>query len=158
MKKYIIIFLCLLSFGLKANELQTLIDNRVEQQKQLSLQPKKKVMKKYGLIIFFSDECPYCQQFAPILKRFTDENNIIVRAVSFTGRGLPDFPTPIMPTEQAVQHYYGASEIRYPAVWLYDPDNPFGGKIRLTNGYVPYEELERRWITANQPQYTKVFE
>ncbi|MCG6230270.1 conjugal transfer protein TraF [Vibrio furnissii] len=158
MKRFVVSLLMLISFCIQANELQSLIHERTMVENKLAEQPQKKIMKKYALIMFFSDQCQYCQAFAPILKQFTDENHIIVRTVSFTGKGLPDFPRPIMPTENLVQHYYGASEIRYPSVWMYDPDDTFGGKIRLTNGFVSYDDLERLWLTANQPQYTKVFE
>lgn len=156
--KIIVFVLFFISFGLRADDLQSIIQEKVDQQKISEQMPEKKSMKKYGLILFFSDECPYCQRFAPILKKYTDENHIIVRAVSFSGRGLPDFPNPIMPTDQTIQHYYGSSQIRYPSVWMYDPDEPFGGKIRISNGFISYDQLDNIWHTANQPQYTKVFE
>ena len=44
------------------------------------------------LFFLFRSDCPYCQQFAPLLKRFEQKFRLPVFAISLDGGTLPDFP------------------------------------------------------------------
>jgi conjugal transfer pilus assembly protein TraF len=46
----------------------------------------------FGLFFFFSGDCPYCHQFAPIVKRFADTYGWKVVAISIDGGRLGEFP------------------------------------------------------------------
>jgi conjugal transfer pilus assembly protein TraF len=46
----------------------------------------------HGLIFVFRSDCPFCHRFAPILKRFAQEFNLTVLAVSMDGGRLPEYP------------------------------------------------------------------
>lgn len=44
------------------------------------------------LFFLFRSDCPYCQQFAPQLRRFEQRFGLPVFAISLDGGALPDFP------------------------------------------------------------------
>lgn len=46
----------------------------------------------HGLFFFFSGDCPYCKNFAPIVKMFSDTYGWNVLAISMDGSTLPEFP------------------------------------------------------------------
>lgn len=46
----------------------------------------------YGLFFFFSGNCPYCHQFAPIVKRFAEFYGWDVIPISVDGGTLAEFP------------------------------------------------------------------
>ena len=46
----------------------------------------------YGLFFFFSSDCPYCHQFAPIVKRFAETYGWEVIAISIDGGLVAEFP------------------------------------------------------------------
>ena len=48
-----------------------------------------------GLFFFYRSTCPYCQRFAPILRRFVDEYHIPVVAITTDGISLPEFPNSV---------------------------------------------------------------
>ena len=48
--------------------------------------------KNYGLIYFFRSDCSVCAKFSPLLKDFTQRNNINIRAISVNGQANKTFP------------------------------------------------------------------
>ncbi|MBA4118832.1 MAG: hypothetical protein C0514_08080 [Candidatus Puniceispirillum sp.] len=52
----------------------------------------KALSKTHGLMFFFSQSCPYCHKFAPIIKRFAKKYGFEVLAVSKDGGSLKEFP------------------------------------------------------------------
>jgi hypothetical protein len=44
------------------------------------------------LFFLFRSDCPYCQQFAPLLQRFEQKFGLPVFAISLDGGTLPEFP------------------------------------------------------------------
>ena len=46
----------------------------------------------YGLFFFFTGDCPYCHQFAPIVKLFADTYGWEVIAISVDGGSVAEFP------------------------------------------------------------------
>jgi conjugal transfer pilus assembly protein TraF len=52
----------------------------------------KALARKFGLFFFFKSSCPYCHQFAPIVKKFTQSYGWQVLAISMDGSQLPEFP------------------------------------------------------------------
>ncbi|MDP4154962.1 MAG: type-F conjugative transfer system pilin assembly protein TraF [Bacillota bacterium] len=46
----------------------------------------------HGLFFFYSGSCPYCKQFAPIVKSFAAKYHWEVLAISLDGNILPEFP------------------------------------------------------------------
>jgi len=48
--------------------------------------------KSYGLFFIFKNDCPYCHQFAPIVKEFVEEYHFDIKAVSKDGLPMAGFP------------------------------------------------------------------
>ncbi len=48
--------------------------------------------KESGLFFFYRSSCPYCKQFAPIVKRFAERFSIPVIPITTDGISLPEFP------------------------------------------------------------------
>lgn len=62
-----------------------------ETQKQRT-QTTSDISKRVSLFFFYDVNCPYCQKFSPILKRFTDEVGMAVLPISTTSEKLPEWP------------------------------------------------------------------
>lgn len=50
--------------------------------------------KTHGLVFFFRGDCPFCHDFAPIVKGVSDQYGIEVMPVTLDGGNLPEFPRP----------------------------------------------------------------
>jgi conjugal transfer pilus assembly protein TraF len=64
------------------------LDRRVQETTQVM----KTLSKRYGLLFFFKGDCPYCHQFAPLVKQFSNTYGWSVLAVSLDGSSLKEFP------------------------------------------------------------------
>jgi len=52
----------------------------------------------YAMVFFFRSDCPWCHQFAPTLRRFTQNNNLFTYAFSLDGKGMPGYEVPMPAT------------------------------------------------------------
>lgn len=52
----------------------------------------KALAQEYGLFFFFKGNCPYCHQFAPIVKHFAQKHGWSVLGISMDGGELTEFP------------------------------------------------------------------
>lgn len=93
---------------------------------------------KYGLFFFFRSNCPYCHQFAPILKMFEEEYGITVVPISLDGKGLPEYPDP-KPDNGIAQKL--KIEV-VPAVIAVDPKT--GETVPITYGLISVDDLAYR--------------
>jgi conjugal transfer pilus assembly protein TraF len=100
----------------------------------------------YGLFFFFRGSCPYCHEFAPILKNIENQYGITVMAISLDGGTLPEYPT-------AVSDNGLAQQLRVevvPALYALHPQTQ--KVIPLSFGFVSEAELLRRINTLAQAQ------
>jgi len=109
-------------------------------------QSKRKVIsdlgREHGLMFFFKSDCPYCHQFAPLLKNFEAAYGIKVFPISLDGRGLPDFPQFRTDGGQAAKLNLTA----VPAVYLV---NPTTNEIKpIGFGILSESELANRLYTV----------
>ncbi len=96
--------------------------------------------KENGLIFFYRGDCPYCHQFAPILKAFVNQYGISVIPVTLGAGVLAEFPDS--------QINQGEAELFHVAVWpsLFAV-NPISKKITpVANGFLTFEALRQRLI------------
>lgn len=75
----------------------------------------------HGLIFFYGSQCPHCQQFAPILKKWVVENNAPIMPLSLDNKPLPEFTKYKPATTQWLTAAFGSNAINYPAVFLINP-------------------------------------
>jgi len=92
----------------------------------------------YGLFFFFRNNCPYCHQFAPIVKRFSQTYGWSVLAISLDGGTLPEFPS--AKRNNGMAEKLQISHV--PALIALHPKS--GQLIPLAYGLVSESEIEQR--------------
>lgn len=98
----------------------------------------KTLAQEYGLFFFFRDNCPYCHQFAPIVKRFAQTHGWSVLAISLDGGSLPEFPK--AKRDNGMAERLQVSHV--PALIALHPKT--GQLIPLAYGLVSESEIEQR--------------
>ena len=98
----------------------------------------KKLSEDYGLFFFFRKNCPYCHQFAPIVKRFSQKYGWSVLAVSLDGGTLAEFPN--AKQNNGIAERLQISHV--PALIALHPKT--GQLIPLAYGLVSESEIESR--------------
>ena len=96
------------------------------------------IKENYGLFFFFSSKCPYCHQYAPVLRRFADKYGLSIIPVSQDGKGLPDFPD--FKADQGQSLAMGVKAV--PATLLFDKKQ--GKVIKVAHGFIAETELAER--------------
>ncbi|MBP9691736.1 MAG: type-F conjugative transfer system pilin assembly protein TraF [Alphaproteobacteria bacterium] len=92
----------------------------------------------YGLFFFFKGNCPYCHQFAPVVKHFAAKHGWSVLAVSLDGGTLPDFPH--ARRNNGIAERFQVAHV--PALIALHSGS--GQTIPLAYGLVAESEIERR--------------
>ena len=91
-----------------------------EEENQLLQHNLTEMAKTYGLFFFFKESCPYCHAFAPIVKQFAKDYGFEVKAVSYDGGALEDFPSASL-DNGAVRKLN--PQLIFPALLLVNPDS-----------------------------------
>lgn len=108
-----------------------------------------------AITLIFSDTCPHCKNFAPILMAFADAKHIPVTAYSLTGRTLPSIPQFKQATPDIVHHFYQNNAVYTPAIYLVSTAHPMGRYIHLGTGEMTQKRLQWAWTQANQAKYVE---
>ena len=99
----------------------------------------------HALLFFFRSDCPYCHQFAPLLKAFEARYGLKIVPVSVDGDGLPAFPNPRM--DNGIARTLGVRQV--PALFLAEPGS---GRITPVGyGVLSESELLERIQILTQP-------
>jgi conjugal transfer pilus assembly protein TraF len=97
-----------------------------------------KLSKNNGLFFFFKAGCPYCHQFAPIVKQFAATYGWKVIAISLDGSTLPEFP-------DAKQNNGIAENLKVQSLPTLLAVNPDSGKVLpLSVGMTTIDGIEDR--------------
>jgi conjugal transfer pilus assembly protein TraF len=94
--------------------------------------------KKYGLFLFFRNDCPYCEEFSPIVKRFSKKYGWEVLAVSERGEQSKEFKRSLR--DNGLAEAWGVKI--YPSLFAVDPRG--GRVIPVAVGMISVEEMEER--------------
>lgn len=95
----------------------------------------------YGLFFFFSSDCPYCHQFAPIVKRFAQTYGWDVIAISVDGGSIAEFPN-AEPDNGLFQTW----DIKaLPSLYAVNPQTQEA--IPIAHGLTSMDEMENRIMT-----------
>lgn len=95
----------------------------------------------YGLFFFFSSNCPYCHQFAPIVKRFAENYGWKVIAISVDGGKLNEFPDAEI--DNGLFEIWGLKAL--PALFAVNPSTK--RSIPIAYGLTSLDEMENRIMT-----------
>jgi type-F conjugative transfer system pilin assembly thiol-disulfide isomerase TrbB len=96
----------------------------------------------HRLVFFFSSTCPHCHQFAPVLKKWVDDNQYAVDAFSFDGKSLPEFSNVLTPDNQLLQAAFQNETIRYPALFVVNIQT--ANLYPVAIGELNFQELHER--------------
>ncbi|KTC84391.1 conjugal transfer protein TraF [Legionella drozanskii] len=94
------------------------------------------------LVFIFSNQCPYCVQFAPLVKAYATANHWPIEAVSLNGQILPDFPDAIFATQDMIDVAYQGKPVVYPALFIANTRTK--ALYPVSFGALSYEELLER--------------
>ena len=104
----------------------------------------------HALFFFFRSDCPYCHQFAPLLKDFEAKFGLRIIPISVDGGGLPEFRSPRV--DNGIARTLDVRQV--PALFLAEPR---GGKITpLGYGVLSESELLERIYVVTQPDADKL--
>ena len=95
----------------------------------------------YGLFFFFSGDCPYCHQFAPIVKRFAEIYGWEVIAISVDGGSLAEFPN--AQNNNGLFEAWGLKVL--PSLFAVNPKTK--STIPIAYGLTSLDEMENRIMT-----------
>lgn len=114
---------------------------QIDQEKQRTHEAIKGLSQDHGLFFFFSSSCPYCHQFAPIVKSFSEIYGWEVIPISLDGGATAAFPNP--------EHDNGLSQIwrikSLPALFAVNPQTK--EVIPIAYGLTSQDEMENRIMT-----------
>ncbi|KAB2836816.1 MAG: conjugal transfer protein TraF [Caedimonadaceae bacterium] len=108
-----------------------------EQQKAQQLENKlKKLSKHFGLFFVFKMDCPYCHQFAPLVKEFGENFGFELKGISKEGGNLPGVSN--SSKDNGILSLINPEGV-YPALFLANPNTQ--EVIPIAWGMVSYSEL-----------------
>ena len=104
----------------------------------------------HALFFFFRSDCPYCHQFAPLLRDFEAKFGLKIVPISVDGGGLPEFRNPRV--DNGIARTLDVRQV--PALFLAEPR---GGKITpIGYGVLSESELLERIYVVTQPDADKL--
>lgn len=73
----------------------------------------------WKVVLFMQSTCPYCRQFAPVLKSLSQKTGLSVFPVSLDGKGDAEFPDVLPATPDVmVEYFQGGVPVATPTTFL----------------------------------------
>lgn len=118
----------------------------LDQEKQHIAETISGLKEEYGLFFFFSSQCDYCHQFAPIVKQFSDAHGWEVINISVDGGTLPGLTETVMNNGLFEQWQVKI----LPALFAVNPKT--GDVLPVAYGLTSLDQMENRIMTLlNKP-------
>jgi conjugal transfer pilus assembly protein TraF len=119
---------------------------QIDLEKESTARTIQNLSEEYGLFFFFSGDCPYCHQFAPIVKRFAETYGWEVIAISVDA-GAPDRASLAeFPHAQSDNGLFEAWNIKVlPSLFAVNPKTQEA--IPIAYGLTSLDEMENRIMT-----------
>ena len=80
-------------------------------------------LNQWNMVIFIQSTCKYCKEFDPIIKQFTNENNIKTTVFSFDGLSDGNFDFVLPVSNEIVATFFRDLPVATPTVFLVNIDN-----------------------------------
>ena len=98
----------------------------------------------YEFIFFYSTDCQYCMKFSPVLKLYSDNTNIPVKAFVMGNGGVsPFFPNSNIVTQDVVDQFFSSgAKIAVPTLFILNKNNFHAYPV--SSGALTYLELATR--------------
>ncbi|MBW8308053.1 MAG: conjugal transfer protein TraF [Candidatus Paracaedibacteraceae bacterium] len=110
----------------------------LDQQKEERRQAIQSLSQTHGLFFFYSSNCPYCHQFAPIVKMFAEQYGWDVLAISLDERAIETFPNAVPDNGLAAQ--WNVTSL--PSLFAVNPETE--DVIQVAQGMTSIDEMENR--------------
>lgn len=104
------------SMTARPSDSQSLMVYQQQEQREKS-KALKSIASKNGIVYFFRSDCPYCETFSPMLKRFAHTFGFTVIPITLDGQGSKSYPNPKTNSPLASQMKVSA----VPATFLVQP-------------------------------------
>ena len=102
--------------------------------------------KDYEFIFFYSSNCHYCIKFNPVLKLYSDNSGIWVKAFAIGNGSSPYFPSSTVVAQEVVDQFFGSFEkrtnISVPTLFIMNKNNLH--VYPVSSGALTYLELYTR--------------
>ena len=105
-------------------------------------QQKKAVQASYRLVLFYSNKCPYCRKFAPVLKDYSEKYELKIEPIALTRQTLPEFPQSTYATQELIDLAYQGKPVVYPALFIANSKSHHIYPVAF--GYLDPSALEKR--------------
>ncbi|MBY0281478.1 MAG: type-F conjugative transfer system pilin assembly protein TraF [Alphaproteobacteria bacterium] len=116
----------------------------LDEEKKHNKETIKALSERYGLFFFFRGDCPYCHQFAPIVKTFSETYGWEVIAISQDGEPLEEFPE-----SQPDNGLFAAWKIEVlPSLYAVNPNT--GHVLPIAIGLTSLDQMEVRIMSLVQ--------
>lgn len=116
---------------------------KLDLEKQQRIQRIQSLSQSYGLFFFFSSDCPYCHQFAPIVKTFAKTYGWAVIAISIDGDSIAEFPN--AEPDNGLATAWNITTL--PSLYAVNPQTQ--ESIPIAHGLTSMDEMENRIITLS---------
>ena len=123
---------------------QNQLDSRVLLKRQNPINSLVCILKRdYEFIFFYSTTCPHCMDFAPVLKSYSDNSGISVKAFVMDQGSSLYFPNSIMISQEVVDQFFGkGTKVSVPILFILNKDNLHAYPV--SSGALTYLELVSR--------------
>ena len=102
----------------------------------------------YKLVLFFSNQCPHCVRFAPVIKYFMDSEGWEVEALSLNEGTLPEFPNATFANQSMIDSAYLGNPVVYPALFVANKRTKT--LYPVAYGEMGYQELKERLAVISE--------
>ena len=102
----------------------------------------------YKLGLFFSNQCPHCVRFAPVIKYFMDNEGWEVEALSLNEGALPEFPNATFATQSMIDSAYLGNPVVYPALFVANKRTKT--LYPVAYGEMGYQDLKERLAVISE--------
>jgi type-F conjugative transfer system pilin assembly thiol-disulfide isomerase TrbB len=97
----------------------------------------------YEFIFFYSTDCQYCMSFDPVLKQYSDNLGVLVKAFAIGERVSPSFPNSTVVTQEVVDRFFGGgAKLSVPTLFVLNKNNFHAYPV--SSGLLTYSELNTR--------------
>lgn len=97
----------------------------------------------YQFVLFYKSTCPHCVRFDPVLKEYSRETGISIKAFTTNGRSLPDLPQTKAIDQSTINKYFGTNgSLRVPTLFVMHKTTKH--VFPVSTGEMQYFELKDR--------------
>lgn len=118
----------------------------LDEQKRQKKEIIQTLSKSYGLFFFYSSDCPYCHQFAPIVKMFSEMYGWEVLAISLDGGKIEAFPGAV--PDNGLARTWNVTAL--PSLFAVSPETEEA--IPVAQGMTSIDEMEKRILSIVRKQ------